>query len=260
MKTRSLLTLLVLLPLFAACNAQNEAAPAATTAATQATPAETAPAPSPAEAAPATDSQAAAPATAAVPTGPAPVAGVDYKEIPNGQPYAPLNGQVEVVEVFGYTCPHCAQFEPLIKAWSRKQPTDVRTTPVPAAFGGFWETYARAFFAAETLGVLEKSHDQMFNAIHVARKLDPNATPEQIGEFYQQYGVDAKTFANTMKSFGVETKLNRAKQFATRSMIEGTPSLVVNGKYLVNVDQRGYEHMFNTVEHLAARSRAEAVQ
>ena len=61
-----------------------------------------------------------------------------------------------------------------------------------------------------------------------------------------------------MKSFGVETKLNRAKQFATRSQIEGTPSIVVNGKYLVNVDQRGYEHMFNTVEHLAAQARAEA--
>jgi thiol:disulfide interchange protein DsbA len=199
-----------------------------------------------------------APVVAGAPTGPAPVAGTDYVELANGQPYAPLNGQVEVVEVFGYTCPHCAQFEPLITAWKRKQPADVRVTPVPAAFGGYWETYARAFFAAETLGVLEKSHEQMFNAIHVARQLGLDATPEQIGKFYEQYGVDATTFANTMKSFGVETKLNRAKQFATRSQIEGTPSIVVNGKYLVNVDQRGYEHMFNTVEHLAAQARAGA--
>ena len=130
--------------------------------------------------------------------------------------------------------------------------------PRAGRLGGYWETYARAFFAAETLGVLEKSHEQMFNAIHVARQLGLDATPEQIGKFYEQYGVDATTFANTMKSFGVETKLNRAKQFATRSQIEGTPSIVVNGKYLVNVDQRGYEHMFNTVEHLAAQARAGA--
>ena len=258
MKSRFALTLLVLIPLLAACNKQNETPAAATAPVAEpaAAPVETTPEGStPADA---TATTGTAPVVAGAPSGPAPVAGTDYVELANGQPYAPLNGQIEVVEVFGYTCPHCAQFEPLITAWKRKQPADVRVTPVPAAFGGYWETYARAFFAAETLGVLEKSHEQMFNAIHVARQLGLDATPEQVGKFYEQYGVDAKTFANTMKSFGVETKLNRAKQFATRSQIEGTPSIVVNGKYLVNVDQRGYEHMFNTVEHLAAQSRAEA--
>ena len=259
MKSRFALTLLVLIPLLAACNAQSDTSAAATApvvAEPAAAPVEATPEGStPADASAATGT---APVVAGAPTGPAPVAGTDYVELANGQPYAPLNGQVEVVEVFGYTCPHCAQFEPLITAWKRKQPADVRVTPVPAAFGGYWETYARAFFAAETLGVLEKSHEQMFNAIHVARQLGLDATPEQIGKFYEQYGVDAKTFANTMKSFGVETKLNRAKQFAARSQIEGTPSIVVNGKYLVNVDQRGYEHMFNTIEHLAAQARAEA--
>lgn len=259
MKSRFALTLLVLIPLLAACNAQSDTSAAATApvvAEPAAAPVEATPEGStPADASAATGT---APVVAGAPTGPAPVAGTDYVELANGQPYAPLNGQVEVVEVFGYTCPHCAQFEPLITAWKRKQPADVRVTPVPAAFGGYWETYARAFFAAETLGVLEKSHEQMFNAIHVARQLGLDATPEQIGKFYEQYGVDAKTFANTMRSFGVETKLNRAKQFATRSQIEGTPSIVVNGKYLVNVDQRGYEHMFNTVEHLAAQARAGA--
>ena len=256
MKFRLALTLLVLLPLLAASGKQNDAPAAATAPVAAATPeaATLAGSASADTAAPG----AATPAVAGAPQGPAPVAGTDYIEIANGQPYAPLNGQVEVVEVFGYTCPHCAQFEPLITAWKRKQPADVRVTPLPAAFGGYWETYARAFFAAETLGVLEKSHEQMFNAIHVARQLGLDATPEQIGKFYEQYGVDAKTFANTMKSFGVEAKLNRAKQFATHSQIEGTPSIVVNGKYLVNVDQRGYEHMFNTVEHLAAQARAEA--
>ena len=259
MKSRFALTLLVLIPLLAACNAQSDTSAAATApvvAEPAAAPVEATPEGStPADASAATGT---APVVAGAPTGPAPVAGTDYVELANGQPYAPLNGQVEVVEVFGYTCPHCAQFEPLITAWKRKQPADVRVTPVPAAFGGYWETYARAFFAAETLGVLEKSHEQMFNAIHVARQLGLDATPEQIGKFYEQYGVDAKTFANTMRSFGVETKLNRAKQFATRSQIEGTPSIGVNGKYLVNVDQRGYEHMLNTVEHLAAQARAGA--
>lgn len=259
MKSRFALMLIALLPLFAACSKQADeaATPAVETVAAPATtaPADVAPA---AEAAATTETPAAAPIAVTPPSGPAPVAGTDYVEIPGGQAFAPAAGKVEVAEVFGYTCPHCAQFQPLIDSWKGKQPADVNVISVPAAFGGYWVTYARAFFAAETLGVLEKSHDAMFNALHVARSLNLQSTPEDIGKFYAQYGVDPKTFASTMKGFAVETKLNRAKQFAVRSKIEGTPSIVVNGKYLVSVDQRGPEHMFNTIEHLVARERASA--
>ncbi|MET0892135.1 MAG: thiol:disulfide interchange protein DsbA/DsbL [Pseudoxanthomonas sp.] len=255
------LALVALLPLLSACGPKDQATESTETAvssATATTPAEVAPttgsaaaaAPASAETTPAT------PASATPPAGPEPVAGTDYTEIDAGQPYAPQAGKIEVAEVFGYTCPHCAQFEPLITAWQRKQPADVQVTPVPAAFGGYWITYARAFYAAETLGVLEKSHDAVFSALHVQHSLELNSTPEQIGAFYAKYGVDAKTFASTMSSFGVETKLNRAKQFAVRSKVEGTPSIVVAGKYLVSVDQRGYDVMFNTVDHLVARERA----
>ena len=259
MKSRFALMLIALLPLFAACSKQADeaATPAVETVAAPATtaPADVGPA---AEAAATTETPAAAPIAVTPPSGPAPVAGTDYVEIPGGQAFAPAAGKVEVAEVFGYTCPHCAQFQPLIDSWKGKQPADVNVISVPAAFGGYWVTYARAFLAAETLGVLEKSHDAMFNALHVARSLNLQSTPEDIGKFYAQYGVDPKTFASTMKGFAVETKLNRAKQFAVRSKIEGTPSIVVNGKYLVSVDQRGPEHMFNTIEHLVARERASA--
>ncbi len=258
MKSRFALMLIALLPLFAACSKQdNDAAtPAveAVAAPVDTAPADVAPAPETA----ATEAAPTAPITVAPPSGPVPVAGKDYVEIAGGQAFAPVAGKVEVAEVFGYTCPHCAQFQPLIDGWKARQPADVNVISVPAAFGGYWVTYARAFFAAETLGVQEKSHDAMFNALHVARSLNLQSTPEDIGKFYAQYGVDAKTFASTMQSFAVETKLNRAKQFAVRSKVEGTPSLVVNGKYLVSVDERGYEAMFNTVEHLVARERAPA--
>jgi thiol:disulfide interchange protein DsbA len=258
MKSRFALMLLALLPLFAACSAQDN--PAVTPVAETAAAAATEPAPAPVEATPVAEAPADAASTAPVvatpPSGPAPVAGTDYVDISGGQAFAPAAGKVEVAEVFGYTCPHCAQFQPLIDSWKARQPADVNVVSVPAAFGGYWVTYARAFFAAETMGVLEKSHDAMFNALHVARSLGPDSTPEDIGKFYAQYGVDPKAFANTMKGFAVETKLGRAKQFAARSKVDATPSIVVNGKYLVMVDERGPEHMFNTIDHLVARERA----
>lgn len=270
MKSRFLLMLLVLSPLVVACSAQNEGTPPAAPAAieTPAAPVEptvaTPEAPETPEAPNATSTdaeasnEAAAPVAITPPSGPVPVEGQDYVVIPNGQPFAPLNGKVEVVEVFGYTCPGCAQFEPVFSAWKKKQPADVRITPVAAAFGGYWDPYARAFYAAETLGVLDKSHGETFNAVHVARSLPvQGVTPEQFGKFFERYGVDAKTFASTMQSFGVESKLNRARQFAMRSQVQSTPSLIVNGKYLVNVNQAtGYGGMLNTVEHLVARERA----
>src|SRR3546814_10028959 len=48
------------------------------------------------------------------------VEGRDYEEIPNGEPWMPLNGKVEVVEVFGYVCPACARIEPLFSSWEEK--------------------------------------------------------------------------------------------------------------------------------------------
>ncbi len=191
------------------------------------------------------------------PQGPAPVAGVDYTVIANGQPYAPLNGQVEVVEVFGYTCGGCAQFEPVVQAWKKRQPADVRFTPVPAAFGGYWVPYARAFLAAEILGLQERTHEDMFRAVHLERSLPvQGVTPEQFGAFYAKYGVEAKAFIDAYQSFGLEARLNRAKQFAMRSGVQSTPSLVVNGMYRVEVGQEGgYDKLLNTVDHLVAQQR-----
>ncbi|WP_372016713.1 thiol:disulfide interchange protein DsbA/DsbL [Pseudoxanthomonas sp. 10H] len=254
------LTLPLLLLALTACSGPDAPAPAAA-------PASPAPAQTPAApatASPATDAgaPAAAPSAAApaAPAGPAPVAGVDYVEIANGQPFQPASGRIEVAEVFGYTCPHCAHFEPEFQAWKQRQPGDVAVVQVPAAFGGYWVPYARAFYTAEALGVLPQSHDAMFNAIHVQRSLpvNNNVTAEQIAPFYAQYGVDAKRFTDTFNSFGVDAKINRAKQFAMKAKIEGTPSLVVNGKYTVPVDQRGFGQMLNTVDWLVARERGGA--
>lgn len=255
---RQFFTLLAVTAL-AACSgqqapvAETPAAPAAVEA-TAAAPAETAPA----AAATAPVEQAAPAAAITPPSGPAPVAGTDYIVINNGQPYAPLDGKVEVVEIFGYTCPGCAQFEPEFSAWKKKQPADVRVSPVAAPFGGHWDPYARAYFAAETLGVLDRTHADLFKAVHILRTLPvQGVTPEQFAGFYAQHGVDAKAFTAMMQSFGVESKLNRAKQFAMRSQAQSTPSVVVNGKYLVTVDpKRGYAHLLNTVEHLIAQERA----
>ncbi len=254
---------LLLASLFAlaACNDASQTptdAPAAPTPTAGATTTE-APATTDADAAAAAAAaEAARPSQARPPQGPAPVAGKDYVEIAGGTPFEPAAGKVEVVEVFGYTCPHCASFEPLLQGWKAQQPADVKVIALPAAFGGYWVPYAKAFYAAESMGLAEKTHQAMFNAIHVERSLpvQPLPTNEQIAAFYAKHGANAQQFASTMDSFAVDGKLKRAMQFITRSGVDATPMLVVAGKY--RVTGQGLEDNLRIAEHLIARERAAA--
>ncbi|WP_242108880.1 thiol:disulfide interchange protein DsbA/DsbL [Luteimonas aquatica] len=278
MTLRLALLSLSLLPLLA-CSRQDNApaaetpAPAATE--TPAAPAETAPADAapaaetaapadgaaatPAAATPTAEPQpaeaAAAPAPAA--NGPALVPGQDYDEIKNGQPFAPLDGKIEVVEVFGFVCPACASFQPQLGAWKAKLPADVRFTYVPALFGSMWDDYARAYYTAESMGVEDKSHDDLYRAIHIEQTLKGERgrdSVEDIAKFYAKYGVDPKLFASTMSSFAIAGKTSKAKQFALRSQIQGTPSLIINGKYLVKGNTR--DDQLRIADQLIAQERA----
>ncbi|CAD2262983.1 thiol:disulfide interchange protein DsbA/DsbL [Xanthomonas arboricola] len=184
-----------------------------------------------------------------------PVEGDDYIVIDGGQPYAPLAGKVEVVEVFGYTCPHCAHFEPTLEAWVAKQPSYVRFTPVPAAFGGFWDAFARAYFAADTLGVAKRSHRAMFEAIHEKQTVPTqNVAPEELAAFYAGYGVPQQRFIETYKSQAVDARLDAAREFAKRSKLPGTPAIIVNGRYLIGA--RNYPDMLRVADYLIAREHA----
>lgn len=184
-----------------------------------------------------------------------PVAGVDYVEIAGGKPFAPVKGKVEVAEVFGYSCIHCANLEPMLAGWKKKQPAFVKFTPVPAAFGGYWTTYARAFFAAQKLGVLDRSHAAVFNAVHVEGSLPvQNVSNGEIATFYGRFGVAPKAFVASMESPAVEALLERARQFAMTAGVEGTPTLIVAGKYRVTA--RSFDDTLRTVDYLVAREHS----
>lgn len=186
----------------------------------------------------------------------APRLGVDYEVIATPQPtYAA--GKIEVAEVFSYRCIHCAEFQPSVNVWKKTMPADVRWEYVPAAFGGSWDDFARAYFAAEVLGVQAKTHDAVFKAVFVDQ-LIKTGTPEEISGVYGKWGVDSARFLSTMQSFGVTAKVNRARQFALRTGVTATPTIIVNGKYRVNVTKdRGWNGMLATVNFLVGKERAE---
>lgn len=191
-----------------------------------------------------------APGTRTTPAGPPPVEGVDYVRIDGGVPYTQVPGTVEVAEVFGYACPHCAHFEPALRAWARTLPREVRVVPVPAP----WDPYSRAYVAARTLKVSEAAHGAVFKALHEDGSLPlRNPQPAEIAQFYARYNVPPARFAAAMAAPGVDAELRRAAAFFERSGVEGTPALVINGKYRVTARSRA--DMLRVAEHLIARER-----
>jgi thiol:disulfide interchange protein DsbA len=131
----------------------------------------------------------------------------------------------------------------------------VRFTPVPAAFGGYWMPYARAYYAAAKLRVLAKTHDAMFKALHEQGSLPiQNASSNEIAAWYANYGTDPQAFAAAMDSPATDVLLERSKEFALASGIEGTPTLVVNGKYRVTASS--FEDTLRIADFLIARERA----
>ena len=187
----------------------------------------------------------------------APRVGIDYEVLPAAQPtYG--QGKIEVAEVFSYRCIHCAEFQPTVNAWKKTLPADVRWEYVPGVFGGSWDDFARAYFAAEILGVQARTHDAVFKGVFVDQ-LIKTGSPEEIAGMYGKWGVDSAKFLSTMQSFGVTAKLNRARQFALRTGVNATPTIIVNGKYRVNVTKdRGFDGMVSTVNYLVGKERAEA--
>ncbi|TXH66526.1 MAG: thiol:disulfide interchange protein DsbA/DsbL [Lysobacteraceae bacterium] len=184
--------------------------------------------------------------------------GTDYKIIPNGQPFEPLNGKIEVVEVFNFVCPACASFQPLVVSWKKRLPPDVRFTYVPAAFGGNWDQFVRSYYAAQTMGIAEKAHEKTYDAIHLEDKLKGERGEDSdaaIAAFYSQFGVDAKQFAGNMRSFAVTGKYNKARQYIISAGVNSTPTVIVNGKY--KVEGRSFEDKVRIADILIAHERGQ---
>jgi thiol:disulfide interchange protein DsbA len=196
---------------------------------------------------------AAAPAFAA--DAPAPAtqweAGKNYFVIDPPQPTA-TGDRVEVLEVFSYACPHCAHFQPYAEQLKQSLPAGVVFGYMPAVFNAAWEPFARAFYTAESLGVVDETHQALFDALH--RDHLPMRSIEDLAGFYAQHGVDRAKFLATSASFEVESKLSRAAEIVRKDGVDGTPSIVVDGKYRVTGQSAGgYPQLIELVDWLAKK-------
>lgn len=161
-----------------------------------------------------------------------PVEGRDYALIEGGQPWQPGKNGIEVAEVFAYACHHCASFQPMVDAWKRKLPKGVRLTYVPLPYGRD-DAFARGYFATESAGTLERVHARLFRAVHEQQALPRNPGIDELAAWYGEQGLDGAKLHTAMADPALAERLAAARQFAVRSGVEGTPTLVVDGRYRI---------------------------
>jgi thiol:disulfide interchange protein DsbA len=141
----------------------------------------------------------------------------------------PRDGKVEVVEVFSYACIHCAHYEPKVEELQKQLPKGVVFHAVPAAFNDAWLPFAQAYYAAKKLGALPATHAALFKAIHEEHY--PLNTLDELGNWYAQHGVDKAKFLAAANSTETRDRILADTKLLQGWGIDGTPTIVVNGKY-----------------------------
>ncbi|OJA84452.1 thiol:disulfide interchange protein DsbA/DsbL [Burkholderia ubonensis] len=158
-----------------------------------------------------------------------PVAGKDYDVVKAPtQPNEP-DGKVEVTEFFWYGCPHCAEFEPVLEAWAKKEGKKIDLKRVPVPMSNAILPHSRMYYALSGLGASERLMPALFNAI--AGHGVPLLTPENQAAFLEKYGIDKKTYLQAYQSMRVEADASRATKLVHDYGIDGVPTVIVNGRY-----------------------------
>ena len=160
-------------------------------------------------------------------------------------------GKVEVDEFFWYGCPHCFNLESQLQTWLKKKPDNVVFKRIPSPLNPNWTVHAQFYYAAEALGVIDKLHEPLFNAIHEEKRklFDKNS----LIDFAVEHGVDRQKFTDAWNSFGVYVKVQQARKLGQRYGLDGVPAIGINGKYKTSGSLAGtYSHMFEVMDKLIA--------
>lgn len=155
--------------------------------------------------------------------------GAEYVTLPAPYHRVSDKGKVEVVEVFSYACIHCAEFSPYVDDLRKSLPKGVEFKLVPAAFNDQWTPFARAYYASRQLGLVEQTHDALFDAKF--RQQYPINSMDEIADFYASHGADRAKFLAIANSPDVDAQIKKDFQLIQTWGVDGTPTIVVDGKY-----------------------------
>ncbi len=129
-----------------------------------------------------------------------------------------------------------------------------------------WPMFQRAFYAAQSLGIEERTHQAIYDAIWKTGELavvdlttgrlkKPQPTIEEAARCYERLtGTPSEKFLAAARSFSVDAKMRAADAQVFAMRVPSTPCIVVNGKYRINMDSmRSADDVVGVVRYLVAK-------
>ncbi len=185
------------------------------------------------------------------------VKGKDYLEISPHLAVDVPKGKVEVIEFFGYFCPHCNVFEPMLAQWLKKIPPYIVFKRVPVAFDSRAKAMQQLYYTLEAMGKVESHHTQVVAAVHV-KKMKP-LSDQEVMDWAKTSGLDFATFKKTYESFSVAGKPARASQLVNAFQVSGVPYFGIQGRYYIDGElSKTTERALKSVEILEAQLQKSA--
>ena len=189
------------------------------------------------------------------------VAGTNYRPLVPAQPTDAAPGKVEVLEVFWYACPHCYALEPFLAAWLKRKAPYIEFHQVPVTWQPVHLSHARLFYALDALGKESALHSDIFDEMHVRKNYmfaqgnEAETLSAQVA-FVKAHGISEADFTNAYNSFTVQTDLSKADDLVHRYHVDGVPTVIVNGKYVTDVNMAGSPaNLISIIDDLAASEK-----
>lgn len=156
--------------------------------------------------------------------------GDDYREI--AQQPIETGDKIEVIDFFFYGCQYCNELLPRLERWRRSKPADVVYRHIPVVRHDSWVPLAKTYYTLDAMGEVERLHTAVFHSYHVE---DLYMSQEKvISEWAAKQGLDREKFMAIYRSDETRQKVERARKQTIEYDIQGTPSLVVDGRLLTD--------------------------
>lgn len=167
------------------------------------------------------------------------------------------NSEISVVEYFSYGCNHCYRLELFIDAWLATKDEDVTFSRVAVPTRDDWVPYARAYYIAEDLGILEKVHSLIFRAIYVNKQ--PMGQKRLLKRMFTGVAeIESEKFEEVWASDRIPKMVQNAAIELRDLGVDASPTIVVAKKYLITPETAGdLGLIFDVVDFLVEKIKSE---
>ena len=180
---------------------------------------------------------------------------IEYRLIPV-QPVE-TGAAIEVIDFFWYGCPYCNELQPALEDWIKRKSADVAVRRVPVILKDNWAPHARIYYTLDLLGEVERLHQKVYHSYHVEELA--MSKPDVMEQWAAKNGIERRRWIDAYFSPEVDGRIARAFQATKRYDIQGTPSLVVDGRYLTSSSMtptvRGMIPVLDDLVRLARQNR-----